>query len=284
MLKIIKYDLKSTGIIMTVMCMAALVINVIFWCILSNADAMQISGKLDSGGTFNVICYCIFVITIVGNMWRRMNSNTELFEMAGVSALKVGAARMLTVFVSVSLFAILLTLGENILFKIYNMRVEELASEAEEYIYIISQTSTNETMFSMFAVNNMRWTNIFTPLFAGLYASILFTTSFLFATVNRRFKNMFASSVLLAGVVVLVLVLNFGVLNKINLYVPELNLNKLGVGGLIIERFGSEFGNIDYNNVLYMLNPNMLNMGFLLFQSLYVGLMFSVYSIRRKAI
>ncbi|NCA92703.1 hypothetical protein EOM82_05565 [bacterium] len=281
MLKIIKYDLKSIGIIMTVMCMAALVVSITYCCLTANTIIEQMRDKLLTGFTMNKAIYCIFVILMVGNMWRKVNSETELYEIAGVSPLKVGAARMLEVFVSVSIFAALLTLGESLLYKIYLTRAEAVLQAAELPQEVLNALKNNCIHDAMFAVNGMRWTNIFTPLFSGLYISILFTTSFLFATVNRRIKHMFASSMLLGGLVILVLMLNFMVLNKINIYLPELNLNKAFP---IIERFSSNYAGKEYTHFEYLINPNLLNMGLLLFNGLYVALMFSIYSIRRKAI
>lgn len=276
MLKIIKYDLKSTGIIMAVIGIVAIVTDAVFFIAASNSLVEDVASKLIDGTMFNVGIYIIAAIAIIGNLWRKVNSDTELYEMAGVSPLKVAAARMLLVFAAISIIAVLLTILDTILYGIYLEKINEYSG----IMQLFGRSRINETMF---AINGMRWTNIFTPLFAGLYASILFTTSMLFATINRRLNSRFASTLLFAAIVTLVLLLNFGVMNKINLYLPELNLNKLGTG-LIIERFGCEFANKIYGNICYILNPNLLNLGLLIFQGLYVALMFSIYSIRRKAI
>lgn len=284
MLKIIKYDLKSMGIVTAVFSIMAIILSIVFCIILSTANLVKIGENFYTACTLNMLCYVAFVIAAAGNMWKRVNSNTELYEMAGVSPLKVGAARMLIVFVAVTLFAYLLTLGESILYKIFYSRM------MEDYYFSIRTPSFRDlTIISnysncMFALNGLKLTNIFTPIFAGMYISILFTTSFLFATLTRRFNNKLASSLVLGALVCLVIMLNFSVLNKINIYLPELNLNKLGVGGLIIERFGSGFAGNEYTSFAYMMNPNLLNVGLLLYQALYVILMFSIYSIRRKAI
>lgn len=281
MLKIIKYDLKSMGIVAAVFALAALIIDTVFIILIAQTNIQLIGDKFDTACIINIFCFIVFVLAAAGNMWKRVNSNTELYEMAGVSPLKVGAARIFIVFAAVTAFAYLLTLGESVMYKILYSRI------MQNYEFFSANTTYTITLTnysSMFALNGLKWTNIFTPIFAGLNISILFTTSFLFATLTRRFDNKLASALVLGAMVILVVMLNFTVLNKINIYLPELNLNKLGVGGLIIERFGSRFGGNEYGDLPYMINPNLLNMGLLLFQALYVALMFSVYSIRRKAI
>lgn len=282
MLKIIKYDLKSTGIIAAVFALAALIVNTVFIILIAQTDMRQIGDKFDTGCTLNMVCFVVFVLAAAGNMWKRVNGNTELYEMAGVSPLKVGAARVFVVFASVTAFAYLLTLGESVMYRVFYTRLMR-GFEYNSIDYSIALSYLNNISSSMFALNGMKWTNIFTPVFAGLNISIVFTTSFLFSTLTRRFDNKLASSLVLGAMVALAVMLNFMVLNKINIYLPELNLNKLGVGGQIIERFGNGFPST-YSDFTYLINPNLLNMGLLLFQALYVALMFSVYSIRRKAV
>lgn len=289
MLKIIKYDLKSMGVVAGVIAIVTIIINIVFCSLATSAEIVtNISNSVDyplsvliyQALQANLYLYIVLVIAVIFNMWRKVVKDTELFEIAGVSPLKVGAARMVLVFIIVTLFAILITVADSLLCHIYTQRISEYIAGGGTH-YSSGITNDISIYSSMFAINGLNWTNYFTPVFAGLYAAILFTTSFLFVTINHRFNNMFFSAVVLFSLIILVLMLNFMVLHNINYLIPELNLNTIGIAGVLIERFDAGYY---YRDIKYLINPNMLNMGLLIFQTIYVSLMFSVYSIRRKAL
>lgn len=267
MLKMMKYDIKSVIVIPLLAIFTALVIMITE--LITIGDAQGSISELTS--TFSVfsnlylICYIIAAIAVIGFLWKKSSTDIELYEMAGISPLKVGASRMLLTFISMTVVSAVLTVIDTSLNG-----------------YFVNKFSTLPYIpyGGIFTIYQLPWTNIFTPLVMGLFMAVIYTSSFLFAMVNRRIRNNLISTFLLGGVIALVVILNVSVVNHINLNLAVLNLNKL-FGVLIIERCGPMFSP-QYQSISYLICPNFLNLGFLAFQGFYVTLMFSAYSLRRN--
>lgn len=277
MLKIMKYEMKSNGILVifsSIVIITYFIINLISF---KNINNSMLDGKLYQYCFFNAISYFFIVVAVLGNMLKRVYNDTELYEMAKISAIKVAAVRMLVVIIVVTAIASLFMLTESYI-------VYTIANKEAGGLYSLYQPFNSYSSQSLFSIYNLPWTNIFQPIFMGLYASIIYTTSFLFVAVNRRITSKIFSFVILSSILILFALLNFGLLNRINFLVPQLNLNKLGNYTPILFRYSQGFGGAKYENPLYMFNQNLLNIGLMLYQGIYVALMFFIYSLRRKAI
>lgn len=263
MLKIMKYEVKR---ISSLLIYILFIVTVIFLSILitikSNSNSLVIRSVSESYYFTNLASYLIAGIFIIGYMFYRTESCTELYEMAEITPLKVGLIRMGIVFLSIVIIASMLMVYESI-------------------IVFLSNYQTIDMSFSVIGQSKI---SILKPVFMGLYGSILYTTSFMTSTVNRRLIGKLASTFALGSMLVLIALVNFSLINNINMLTPALNLNKYGATGLIFEEYGLNYMSSYYQTIGYLINPNFLNVGFIIFQALFVCLMFSVYSMRRKVV
>lgn len=276
MLKIIKYDLKIPIIVIFVFSLFTVLLNGIFIGVIQQSDTLTLVtytlSHTENVFLINSFIYVLFVVTICGVMWQKVVSCTELYEMAGVSPLKVGAARMLLVFLSTALFSLVLTACETTVDKVTVARLTELSSDIDSLYY-------NSLDFSIFSVYRLPASNLLLSFFNGIEAAVFFSTAFAYATASRRIKSKFVNVMIFACLAVLLGVTYFGLLSDINGKFPHLDLNKLSMPAPLVIRYVT-----DAESVGIIMLHNMLNAAIWIFFLLYTGLMFAIYSIRRKAI
>lgn len=278
MLKVIKYDYKSVITIPIFMVGVVAIMTII--CTIYAAISTRVYTVYERLSVISLIFLFIYVFVnavVIGIMWRRSSKGIELYEMAGVSIYKVALARMLLIFIVISLFTYILMLADTILHKIIFNILAPYGSSISIDLYRFSDNNIT----GVFSIFSRPYSNLMLPIISGLYAAILYTTSFLFATVTRRIDSKMVSTFVLFSIATLYIIIYYYTIRIINLLTPALNLNKYGMNALVLV-----FTNFDskYESIINIIFPNLLNIGAIIFFALYVVVMFSVYSIRRKIV
>lgn len=262
MLKVVKYDIRSAALF------PAFIMIVLtaffFWGLrainveLSTTYSMVHAAFLGMLPGLNMLCYLMSLVIVIGVLGWKSSKDIELYEMAGVSPIRVGLIRMLLVFIIMTTVALYITLLETL-----------------TVTYSINKSGHDIVRYFIFSIYGQGISSILLPVFMGIFATVIYSTSLLFATVTRRCEREIFKVLILSAVIAFFIWSQLVVAYRIDFIMSILNLNKYGAYGPIIPLSI----NYDAINIIML---NYLNIGLVLYHGLYVLTMFIIYSLRRK--
>lgn len=260
MLKIMKYDYKSVLSYAAFIILLALIMFVYVLSIVGNDTITLLQQTyIALYAIIDFLLYLVGIGLVIAVMSSKSINGVELYEMAGISPIKVAVSRLIMVFIAITSLVLVITLLET--------TMERYATSVEKF---------DRLDFLVFSTHNQGIALLLKPLFMGIFATVVYSSSLMVATMLRRIDRDVFKVIIIGCVCVFVVWAHIIVVYRIDFVASSLNMNNWGLLPAIpVER------DIE---IINMIRPNYLNIMLIAYHSLYVGAMLTIYSLRRKLV